>query len=188
MADPELVGYDDTTERKLYVLSVAEAEQVPESIVLSSPRFVCLISWHANGTSVDTIARVARKLLDSGAVYVCVWGSDCERVHDIVDEVSLGPEPPLVLERVVMTTWHTDEPLSEAIWFVLRCSSPDEGYEAGCNATLGLSIGSSESAAEMRRAFSDPTAFTAEVLESESCKECPTNHSSRSHVKRAPAE
>ena len=109
-------------------------------------------------------------------------------MHDIVDEVSLVPETASALERVVMTTWHTDEPLSEVIWFVLNCSSPDEGYEVGCNTTLGLSVGSSASAGEMRRAFSHPTAFTAQVLESESCEEGSTNHSSRSHVKRAPAE
>jgi hypothetical protein len=167
MADPKLVGYDDITERRLYVLSVAEPEQVPERIVLSSPRFACLIAWNANETSTDTIARVARKLLDSGAVYVCVWGSDCERVHDIVDEVSVGPTPPPVLDKVVMTSWHAHEPLSEAIWFVLRTSWPDEAYELGCNATLGLSIGSPASATEMHHAFSESAKFLSKVLESE---------------------
>jgi hypothetical protein len=167
MPDPELKAYDEVSERKLYLLSLDRPEDVPERIALSSSRFVCLIAWDATQSSVDDIARVARKLLDSGAVYISAWGSGCERVHEIFDEVivesGLGEDD----DTVVMTTWHDDEPLAEAVWFVLRTAWPADGYEDGCDATLGLSIGSPASAAEMRSAFSDSAAFTAKILESE---------------------
>ena len=57
------------------------------------------------------------------------WGPDCERVHDIIDEEDIGPNPPPTMDRVVMTTWHDDKSLAEAIWFVLHNSWPDESYE-----------------------------------------------------------
>ena len=163
MTDPELVGYDDTHERKLYVLSVANPGELPQTIRLASRRFACLVAWNADNVSNSDIAAVAHVLLNSGAVYLSVWGKECERVHDIIDEVSVGPCPPPVLEKVVMTTWHADEPLDEAIWHSLHCSWPDQAYEQGCDATLALSIGLPDAAQRIRFAFCDSHAFTSSV-------------------------
>ena len=137
----------------------ASRSLVPASPV-SSP-------WDASEVSAERISEFARKLLDSGAVYICTWGSDCERVHDIIDEEEVGPNPPPHVDRVVMTTWHAGEPLAEAIWFVLNNSWPDEGYRDGCASTLGVTIGSAEWAAEIHSTFSDPRGFSAGVLERE---------------------
>jgi len=52
-----------------------------------------MLAWDARAASVDEISRVARWLLNAGAVYVCVWGPHCERVHDILDEENIGPNP-----------------------------------------------------------------------------------------------
>ena len=137
---------------------------MPATLTLSSPRFVCLIAWDATSATVDDITLIARRLLDAGAVYVCAWGPDCERVHDIVDEIGLGPNPSDHIDRVIMTTWHDDEPLAEAILFVLISALPDEPYAAGCNATLGLVIGSPVWTAEVRKAFAKPSAFIKQGL------------------------
>lgn len=167
MSGLELIAYDEVTERKLYVLSVGKPEDVPDRIALSSSRFVCLIAWDASQSSVEDMVRVARKVLDSGAVYVSAWGSGCERVHDIFDEVVVESGLSEDDDSVVMTTWHDDEPLSEAIWFVLRNTWPAAGYQEGCDATLGLSIGSPTSAKEIRSAFWDSATFISKILESE---------------------
>ena len=63
-------------------------------------------------------------LLKSGCLYVVAWGVECEVWHDTVDETNLemfdfGDIPD---DRFVMTTWHTDEPLSEALWFGGQCA------------------------------------------------------------------
>jgi hypothetical protein len=34
-----------------------------------------------------TFARIAEAFLKQGVRYVCTWGTDCERVHDIFDEM-----------------------------------------------------------------------------------------------------
>jgi hypothetical protein len=120
---------------------------------------VCLIAWDATAATVDDIALVARRLLDSGAVYVCAWGPDCERVHDIVDEEHVGSNPSEDIDRVALPTWHDDGPLAEAILFLLSAACPHELYAAGCDSTVGLVIGSSEWTAEVRKAFAKPRAF-----------------------------
>jgi hypothetical protein len=164
MPDIEHLGYDSVLERDLFALELDSPEVFPASLHLSSPRFACLLSWDARGVEAIRIARLARKLLDSGAVYVCAWGPDCERVHDIIDEEEIGPNPPPKVDRVVMTTWHANEPLAEAIWFVLHNSWPDEGYESGCDSRLGVAIGSPPWASEIREAFSRPHEFSARLL------------------------
>jgi len=66
-----------------------------------------------------------------------------------------------------MTSSHENEPLAEAIFFVLRCAYPDEGYEEDCGSTLGIAIGSPSSAAEIRDAFSNLERFIKCQLEAE---------------------
>jgi hypothetical protein len=164
VVSPEFIGRDSATERDLFALALPSPEALPERVRLSSPRFICLVAWDATGVSAQRIGVFARKLLDSGAVYVCAWGPDCKRVHDIIDEEEVGPNPPEEVDRLVMTTWHDDEPLTEAIWFALNSSCPDEGYLEGSDSVLGVAIGSAAWFAEIRSAFSDPGRFSAQVL------------------------
>ncbi len=164
MADAVLVGNDSVTGRDLFILALDTPEELPESITLSSPQFACLLAWDARDVDAERVSTLARKLLDWGAVYICAWGPDCERVHDIIDEEEVGPNTPAIGDRVVLTTWHAAEPLAEAIWFVLHNSWPDQAYESGCRATFAIAIGSPAWATEIRAAFSNPGAFSSRVL------------------------
>jgi hypothetical protein len=157
----ERVGRDDVSERDLFVLEAATVADVPDQFSLSSKYFVCLLVWDAVTASVDEISSVARKLLDAGAVYISTWGQDCGRVHDIIDEVIVGPEPTDSEGPVVMTTWHEREELEEAIWFVLVAAVPDQEFQTECAATLAIAIGSPMAAAQVRKAFESPTVFRA---------------------------
>jgi hypothetical protein len=172
----ELTGRDSTNERDLFVLELASPEELPDGITLTSPRFVCLVAWDARDVAEERIRLVARKLLDSGAVYVCSWGADCERVHDLVDSECAGPNPPEeLLVPFVMTTGHADMPLEQALWYVLFAAFPDDNAWDGCNSTLAISIGSPVWAAASREAFSDPHAFSKRVLEDERSTSAPAS-------------
>lgn len=59
-----------------------------------------------------------------GSLYVVSWGVDCEKWHDAVDwavleNFNFGDIPD---EKFVMTTWHSDEPMSEAFWYAGHCA------------------------------------------------------------------
>jgi hypothetical protein len=86
-------------------------------------------------------------------------------VHDLIDEVEAAREQANPDdESVIMTSWDREEPLSEAVWFVLYCSLPDDPYIDECKSALAISVGSSEWAAQIRAAFSDPKNFSNEYL------------------------
>lgn len=62
---------------------------------------------------------VSEWLVRGGCLYMSAWGHDCESWHDRVDRANLsafdfGEIPD---DAFVMTTWHADEPLTEALWF-----------------------------------------------------------------------
>ena len=37
--------------------------------------------------AIVRIPGLIQKLIDQGAAYFCLWGPDCERMHDLIDEV-----------------------------------------------------------------------------------------------------
>ena len=67
---------------------------------------------------------VAKWIWCIGARYVMAWGHSCEEWHDSVDLANLEA---FDFRKVpdkdhIMTTWHTDEPLSEVFWFSGFCA------------------------------------------------------------------
>jgi hypothetical protein len=148
----------------LYSKRVADFEALGR-LVLPSAQTVLLIVADSREVPVEEVARAAERLLAAGLIYVCVWGPDCERVHDIFDEVHVGDgtvEP----EFTWMSTWHDDEPLEEAIWYFLQCASPPDGEMDGMS-DLAVTIGNDAWADRVERALSDRDAFVARMLSDE---------------------
>jgi hypothetical protein len=163
MTQVEALGRDETWDRDLFLGELDGINELPDNLRFRSRYFACLLAWDASEASADEIRSVGQKLIDQGVAYFCLWGPDCERVHDLIDEVEAireqaNPDD----ESVIMTSWHHDEPLSEAIWFALRCALPDDPYIDGCKATLAISVGCSEWAAQIRAALNDPKKFSDE--------------------------
>jgi hypothetical protein len=73
----------------LYSEFVTEFSEL-EHVAFPSKHTVLLIAADAHNISTETISRIAQKFLAAGLIQVCVWGPDCERVHDIFDEVHVG--------------------------------------------------------------------------------------------------
>ena len=100
--------------------------------VFNGRKFACLVAIEVRPISLDHVERLCRRLLELGCVWFSAWGTECERVHDIMDYV--------VVERDrgdVITTWHADESLDEAMEFFLSASNAD--YDA-----VIISIGSGQ--------------------------------------------
>ena len=162
MADVELVGRGLVLERDLYVLHLESPEDFPDDLSLGSPSFACLLAWDSRGVDVKRITKLASKLLKAGAIYICAWGPDCERVHDIFDEEIVGSDPSPD-DPFIMTTWHSRETLAGAIWFVLMCSNMDEDCALGCTSTLGVTIGNPGWHEEICSAFRDSDGFCSSI-------------------------
>jgi hypothetical protein len=115
---------------------------LPSALSVPSEHFVCLLSWNAQRVPVETISAVAERLLGLGCVYFCCRGRDCERVHDVIDEVLVGDGNANVAWLDVMTTWHDNEALEDTIDFFLESACPTDRYLSKCTSAVALTIGS----------------------------------------------
>ena len=161
-------AFDSVMGRRLYSLALESPEEFSREIPLPPPHFACLLAWNAGGCSVASISSVVEFLLRAGASYFVCWGQDCERVHDVIDEiVSDSPaEFDVPEDSCIMTTWHTSAPLPEALWFLLSCSWPDDHYSPSTEGALAVSIRSPQWAKVIARALERPREFLREHLES----------------------
>ena len=146
----EKIGSDGSPGRELWLLDVEAQSQLPSRLSLPKP-FLCLIAWDSESASTRDLSSVSRRLLEAGAVYICAWGPGCERLHDICDEER--DVAGVSSDSVVMTTWHAEESLADALWFLLTAAIPDDAHAEECLAIVGVSIGSRAWAAEIREAF-----------------------------------
>jgi len=129
----------------------------PASLNLPSKRFRLLIAADTANCTVDVISEFAESALIKGMVYFCAWGSGCSRFHDIVDEVIVGDElgahrfAPPSSEDVIMTTWHDDESLEEALDFFTTCAFPTDGYAEHSGYRVVICLANSEWASTARK-------------------------------------
>ena len=149
-------------DRELYFLSIDRLESMPVDIEHSIAHFACLIACDARSYSTEAISQFVEKLLNLGCVYFCTWGPDCQRVHDIIDEIAAYPETTFSMpdDPVIMTSWHDDEPLAEAFYFFCNCAWPADGYEETLKSALAISVGSDSWENELKGYLNDPEGFT----------------------------
>ena len=136
--------------RRFCVGRVPRLQDVALILECLSPHYCLFLALDASLIYDEEVRRTAKLLLDRGIAYFCVWGPDCERVHDLFDLERLPQEP---RDRVVMTTWHSKESLSKALWFFEHCAEPTEGFAADCGDWVALSIESMSWAEQIRAAF-----------------------------------
>jgi RsiW-degrading membrane proteinase PrsW (M82 family) len=83
------------------------------NLIPKTQSFGLLLACDARNLSAETISKVAKAMYTRGLCYLCTWGPDCERVHDIFDETGVE------IDAFAMTTWHDHEPVEDVVWFFL---------------------------------------------------------------------
>ncbi len=78
-------------------------------------------------------------MIEHGAIWVCTWGTDCERIHDTFDEADVG-DGTKDSSEFIMTTWHTDDSLDEVVDFFLTCAFPLDQHLDTCS-WVAITIG-----------------------------------------------
>lgn len=150
---------DKDGERELYVASLpsfGDWRRLPADPVWAAAveepcdGFALFVACDATELSAELIEEFATYCIDRGLFWVSTWGADCERVHDTFDRVDIAQDAQL---GIVMSTWHHDEPLEEALLLFWN-AFPVEGKLDG-PARIGISVGSHEWVEEMRRSADD---------------------------------
>jgi len=118
---------DEDGERELYVAHIPALDHVDQLASewdeVNGP-FALFLAADASGVSTDIIGRFSQWAIDAGVFSFSVWGPDCERVHDVFDEVDVG-EYPVDGAPIVMTTWHDNESLGDALLLFWTASAAD---------------------------------------------------------------
>lgn len=153
-------GRQKSSEREILSLAVPHIERLPQTLGFNSQHCVLFLAVDATSLADDKLFSLVDWVMDQGAVYVCVWGAGCEHVHDVIDEtiveaiVKLGQ-----MESdgtIIMTTWHDDESLEEALWFALNSAIPASAYSESCGAVVAVSIGNEQWETRISTYLSNP--------------------------------
>lgn len=160
---PELLGRSTThLERDVYLARLKHLSDWPAELAEPKPHFVVFLAMDATEASSEEIANAARKLLSQGMVYVCVWGPDCERVHDTFDRVAV--ETGHIDDATLMSSWHSDEDLEDALWSSLFTAVPGDAFIDSCKALVAVVVGKMNWADDIAAALSDVDQFNHRVL------------------------
>jgi hypothetical protein len=162
MLQPEPIGRNDVSERDLFLLSAPRISDVPSTLSLPSKYFGVLLAYDARKLEDAVVINLARSLVANGMRYFCSWGSDCERVHDLVDSATIENDE--TEDSVIITMWFEEKSLDEALWQFLYVAFPANDYEADCQADLAIVIGNSEWGEQIKKRLSDLDGLNKEVV------------------------
>ncbi|MBK8276034.1 MAG: hypothetical protein IPK92_09340 [Nitrospira sp.] len=137
-------GRQKSSGRQILSLAVPRLEQLPRDLGFNSHHCVLFLAIDATVLADEQLFSLVKWVMDQRAVYVCVWGPGCERVHDVIDEAIATLDRTESDETVIMTTWHDDESLEEALWFALNNAMPASAYSESCSVVIAVSIGSEQ--------------------------------------------
>ena len=155
---PRLIGKEPLFERNVFLLSLESIATQFATLFPDAGQFVCLTAIDARGISDEAFLSFCSHMLRLGCAYFCAWGPDGERVHDLMDRVVVGDNPPGTYAGCLMTTWHDNELLEDAADFLLTCAIPDEDYAPiGCQTALIITVGSDAWAGDLERHVGDRT-------------------------------
>ena len=145
MLNPNPVGYDAASERQVFLLKL-DSLQTPWTMpIVEGRHFTCFCAMDARNVTAEELGEFCARLISIGCAYLSTWGPDCERVHDVMDDVDLGSRPHETYLGCLMTTWHAKDSLEDALHFFLYAADPDEEYAPnGCGLALAISVGSTD--------------------------------------------
>lgn len=141
-----------TAARRYCIGTVSSLDDIPTVLDSVSPHFLLFLALDATSIRDESLRRIARALIDRGMVYLCAWGGDCSRVHDMFDRER---DPNEQEGRTVMTTWHDDEPIDEALWYFANNAHPDDEFEADCSDWVAISVRNEDWEREIRAELVD---------------------------------
>jgi hypothetical protein len=164
MSSIEVLGAYSLTNRKL---AYCEIEDYNSSIILSpdkSTYFNCFLYWNDSSVNKNDYGFI-KQLIKYGCIYFDIWGPDCEKQHDLVDEILEQIYPNSNEDDVILTSWHSDESLNDALWTFLCANYPANKYWNDCRFSLALSIkGTADNRQIIRNALINPDEFSRIVL------------------------
>ena len=144
------LGTAELTGRHEISLELASPEDWPSDWQPSSRHFALFLGWSEESLANALDKGFARRVTEAGIALLACWGPGAEKVHDLFDDV-LAPLNQRS-DAVVVTTWHEDEKLEDAVEYFLVTAHPHTEYEQTCSTWVMASLGDQDLAKRMRQA------------------------------------
>jgi hypothetical protein len=139
---------------QIETFAIDSIEQLSDCLPHRNKYFTLLLAWNAPEVEQENLINMFQPLVDHGLTYFCAWGRRCSEVHDAVDLCAVNKEQAIgPADYQLITTWHDDEPLEEALWFFKMCAIPSEDHVFAGFDRFVVSVGNPEWADEMKRTF-----------------------------------
>lgn len=147
---------DPASGRDVFLIDAENIRDWPASAPWKSAKFGLLLL----GARPADLGSFPEHVLAQGAVYVAAWGPECETVHDVFDETIVGPlgEGGGTEDTVVLTTWHPDESLEDALAFFLGPAYPAPAHAEECRVWVVFPV-RAEDRSRVERALSQRGAY-----------------------------
>src|SRR5258708_9487437 len=98
---------EDFPEKVFYLCPNDSIDNLGDRTSHRLANFGLFIAINAHDVTDDSILQGAKKLLSQGLVCLCMWGPDCERVHNLFDVAAREINSGLSDDDVIMTPWHS---------------------------------------------------------------------------------
>jgi hypothetical protein len=149
------LGEESVSGRATYLLHIGELAKCPAGLALASPRFLCLLAADFARPGAEEIKAFAARLIDAGCVYFAVWGHDCARAHELVDELIAQREAESGSALPIACLCQLEETLEEAVAAVMLSARPDSLYAAECRSVVLAVVGGPARLSQVRRIADD---------------------------------
>jgi hypothetical protein len=155
---------DSDKEKDLYFLELLRLDDWPTELRGLSPHFALFLACDASAVPDEAILMIARRTVEQGLAYLCAWGPECGRVHDLFDVACDERDPKPTDESVIITTWHSDDTLDEALWFFIHTAWPAADYEPNCQSWLAVAVGWPEWSSQILSRLADLQGLCTDVV------------------------
>lgn len=148
-----------------YPLYSASVVRIDELIELKYPSkyFTLLLAADFRKIENDLIIEIAKKLIYKGLAYICTWGPECKNAHGAFDIANVLWEEENGKKFHVMSTWHDDESLEEALWFCIFNATVDDEYWDHCS-TIAVAINEKNWTETIDFSLTDVSAFDDRIV------------------------
>ena len=119
-------------DRRFVLIEINNLHELTERLASLSRHYALFTAVDSSQEESSNLLVDAEKLVSSGLAYLCAWGRGCEQWHDCVDKVEQAMAARHATEDVLMTTWHSNETLDEALFFFRFGTLPTESYAKDC--------------------------------------------------------
>jgi hypothetical protein len=109
--------FDTPTIRAVSVAKLDESLDLD----LTSRHFMVLLIFDDRGIDDEMVRAFARRMIDSGAVFLCVWAPDSQRVLQLFLEVTA--EYPATDDRFLMCAGR-EQRFEQMLWYFLYATRP----------------------------------------------------------------